>query len=810
MCPDRIRGVHVCPDQNAGMLHSVGTGIKARKGLREGMSTVESEFGVWPDEQSDLTPFLPFVFCAWADGALSAAELSTFQAHVDRQSWLAPDVRTALAQWLDPDHPLSPDQLSALGVRIRSMSLDDPEAACASLTDLGLALWHAGDPTSGPWSEDHAIEGLRSLESELGLIGREATRRARGTAVTGRARQSVTARFDAESLRMYLDRDRRELRDEVLALLAQSPLLIPLGLGTNEYRERVLDAVRFLAERGLGTTAYPTAHGGRDDRGASLAIFESLAFGDLSVLIKFGVQFGLFGGSVLQLGTEQHHRAYLSAIGRLELPGCYAMTETGHGSNVRDLETTATYDNNSDEIVVTTPTDDAAKDWIGNAACHGQLATVFARLLVGGVDQGVHALLVPIRDRAGNVSAGVRIEDRGLKEGLNGVDNGRIWFDQVSVPRTNLLDRFASIDETGTYESRIPSSARRFFTMLGTLVGGRVSIASASVSAAKVGLTIAVRHTDQRRQFGADGAEEQRLLDYLVLQRSLLPKLAGTIAMHFAVRTLQREYAANSGHDSAELEVTAAALKAYASEQCVETLQACREACGGQGYLAANRFAALKADTDVFTTFEGANLVLYQLVAKGLLSRFEHEMSDLNLWGAVKYLAERAETRLTELNPVVTRRTDEEHLLDPAFHYAALEYREERLLRSVAQRLQSRLSDGMDSFQAFNECQDHIVTLARAHSERIMLQRIQDGVADAPTPELSEALGSVTALYALSRIEAYSGWYLETGYLEPPKSRAIRSQINALCHDLRPHARLFVDAFGVPEALLPELVAEPG
>ena len=800
----------MCPDRKSGTLHSADVGIKARKGLGERVSTQEKRFRAWPDERSELTPFLPFVFCAWADGALSTAELSAFRAHVDGRAWLAADARNSLREWLDPDHPLSPDQLSALGARIRSVPLEDVEAACVSLTDLGLALWRADEGATGPWSADDAIERLRALESALGLIGREAARRALGAPAPKVQRQPPVALFDAGSLRTYLDRDHRELRDEVLALLGRSPMLIPLGLDQDEYRERVLDAVRFLAERGLGSTAFPTAYGGRDDPGAALAIFESLAFGDLSVLVKFGVQFGLFGGSVFQLGTERHHRAYLGAIGRLDLPGCYAMTETGHGSNVRDLETTATYEASSDEIVVTTPKNAAAKDWIGNAACHGQMATVFARLIVGGVDQGVHALLVPIRDQAGHVLAGVRIEDRGLKEGLNGVDNGRIWFKDVRVPRTNLLDRFASIDEAGVYTSPIPSSARRFFTMLRTLVAGRVSIASASVSAAKVGLTIAVRHADRRRQFGADGAEEQPLLDYLVLQRSLLPRLSATIAAHFAVRALQRDYAASRGHADAELEVTAAALKAYASEQCVATLQACREACGGQGYLAANRFAALKADTDVFTTFEGANLVLYQLVAKGLLSRFKDEMSDLNLWGTVKYLAERAETRLTELNPVVTRRTDEEHLLDPAFHHAALEYREERLLRSVANRLRSRFADGMDSFQALNECQDHVVTLARAHIERVLLERVQDGVARAPTPGLSKALGTVSALYALSRIEAHSGWYLETGYLEPPKSRAIRTQVNELCRELRPHARLLVDAFGVPEALLPELVAARG
>ena len=772
------------------------------------MTAEKSVFRAWPEDQSQLTPFLPFVFSAWDDGMLSTPEVSAFRAQVTEQEWLSDGARDSLAQWLDPDTPPTPDQLAMLRVRIRSAPLEDLETACRSLTDLGLALWRADAGTAGPWASDEAVAGLRDLEAALGLIGREAARRAVGAPTPEGPSSQPPARFDSETLRDYLDSDQRELRDDVLGLLGEPPLLIALGLGKDEYRERVLDAVRFLAERGLGSTAFPREYGGQDDPGASLAIFESLAFGDLSVLIKFGVQFGLFGGSVHQLGTERHHSAYLDAIGRLELPGCYAMTETGHGSNVRDLETTATYDDRTGEIVIDTPTEAAAKDWIGNAACHGQMATVFARLIVAGENQGVHAVLVPIRDPAGNVSAGVRIEDRGLKEGLNGVDNGRIWFTSVRVPRDNLLDRFACIDESGAYTSAIPSSARRFFTMLRTLVAGRVSIASASLSAAKVGLTIAVRYTDQRRQFGPDGADEQPLLDYLVLQRALLPDLAATIAAHFAVRSLQRDYATSKGQDESELEVTAAALKAYVSEQCVETLQACREACGGQGYLAENRFAALKADTDVFTTFEGANLVLYQLVAKGLLSRFKHEMSDLKVWGAVKYLAELAETTVTELNPVVTRRTDQEHLLDASFHRAAFQYREERLLRSVARRLRARLAEGMDSFQALNDCQDHVVTLARAHVERVLIERIQDGVAEAPTPGLSETLAAVSALFALSRIEHHSGWYLESGYLEPAKSRAIRATVNDLCRDVRPQARILVDAFGVPEAVLPDLGRE--
>ena len=249
----------------------------------------------------------------------------------------------------------------------------------------------------------------------------------------------------------------------------------------------------------------------------------------------------------------------------------------------------------------------------------------------------------------------------------------------------------------------------------------------------------------------------------------------------------------------------AAALKAWTSDNCVATLQACREMCGGQGYLADNQFAALKADTDIFTTFEGANLVLYQLAAKGLLSRYKDEMGGLDLRGALRYLGERAETSVTELNPVTTRRTDPAHLIDPDFHAAALTYREDRLLRSVAARMRSRLRDGMESLDAVNEVQDHLIALARAHAERLAAESFQRGIAEAEA-DLRMMLTPLSALFALSRIEADRGWYLEVGYLEPIKSQAIRHTVNELCTQLAAIAPDLVDAFGIPERRLPELV----
>src|SRR3954452_9793513 len=316
----------------------------------------------------------------------------------------------------------------------------------------------------------------------------------------------------ADNLRALLDGPYPETRERVRWWLSQPGNEPGDDLPMEEHREKVLAWVRELASEGDTGIGYPVAYGGEDAPGKSVTAFEALAMGDLSLLVKCGVQFGLFGGAILHLGTEPHHARYLRDVASLELPGCFAMTETGHGSNVHALRTTATYENG--EFVIHTPNDDARKDYIGNAARDGRMAVVFAQLHTGGESRGVHALLVPIRDEQCNPLPGVRIEDCGAKLGLNGVDNGRLYVDHVRCPRENLLDRYAQVGEDGTYVSAIENHTRRFFTMIGTLIQGRISVSGAAVSATKVALTIAVRRALERRQFGVPGAEEALLMDY--------------------------------------------------------------------------------------------------------------------------------------------------------------------------------------------------------------------------------------------------------------------------------------------------------
>ena len=560
----------------------------------------------WPPQDEHLTPFLPLVYVAWSDGRLSSADMDQIRAALRDADELPDSAVAILESWLQPESPPSAGALAQLRDGIREVAGRVSAKELKSLVSLGVALARAQAADEGGWATAKGMRVLEGVEELLGVLGGEAARDLTATTPRPTTEKAREGAFDVGLLRRVMEGERRELRDKVLRLLEDPEVRVPDGLPTSEARRRVLTALCRIAAEGLGGLAFPTEFGGADDVPGSIVVFETLAFGNLSVLVKFGVQFGLFGGSVMQLGTGRHHRQLLGKIASFELPGIFAMTERNHGSNVREIETRATYFPDSDEFEIHTPNAGAQKDWLGNAALHGQMATVFAQLEVDGEEHGVHAVLVPVRDGSGDPFPGVQIEDCGEKVGLNGVDNGRLTFERVRVPRENLLDRFADLTPEGGYRSPIASAGRRFFTMLGTLVGGRVSIAAASVSAAKTGLAIAVRYSDHRRQFGPSGQSEVPILDYLTQQRALLPAVATTYGLHFAVQDLIGSFA-SAGDEEARIrvEVLAAGLKAYASRHTQETLQSCREALGGRGYLAENRLGVLREDTDVFTTFEG-------------------------------------------------------------------------------------------------------------------------------------------------------------------------------------------------------------
>ena len=351
---------------------------------------------------------------------------------------------------------------------------------------------------------------------------------------------------------------------------------------------------------------------------------------------------------------------------------------------------------------------------------------------------------------------GVEIEDCGEKIGLNGVDNGLIWFREVRVPREALLNRYGDVTPEGRYESPIEDSNRRFFTMLGTLVQGRVCISAGSISAAKTALTIATRYGLRRRQFGPAGKMEVPVLDYRTQQRRLMPRLAKTFALHFAQEELTAKFDKVfsdpdvSGRERRQLESLAAGMKATATWHSIDTIQQCRESCGGAGYMAVNRFAALKADIDIFTTFEGDNTVLILLAARGLLTDYAADFGGKGPAAMVSFVAGQAvENVVDRLFPrkigqviadAVPTRDGSDNWLEREHQLDMFRWRQGHIVASVANRFRRGLSEGYDQFEVFRAVADHAATAARAYIDLFAARGVRDR--DRPMRERSGQAGA--------------------------------------------------------------------
>ena len=637
-----------------------------------------------------------------------------------------------------------------------------------------------------------------------------------------------------ENLRYTLDGRWRAVRDTVREQSNRSELLPDPSRTLDEARSHTLGVVRELSQHGFASAGFASDHGGTGDVGASITSIEMLGYADLSLMVKAGVQWGLFGGAVENLGTARHHERYVKGIIDLDVLGCFAMTETGHGSNVQALETTATYDRDTREFVIHSTTPGARKDYIGGAAEHARYAAVFAQLITAGPgaepeSQGVHCFVVPIRDEDGNDLPGITTSDCGYKGGLAGVDNGRIVFDNVRIPAENLLNRYADVEPDGTYTSPIENPNRRFFTMLGTLIRGRVSVAATAGAAGRKALTLATRYGLMRKQFEApDETDEIIVMDYLGHQRKLLPLIAKSYAIACAQNEITaelHEVQSSSPDDSdagrqRQLESDAAGLKAYATWHASHAVNVSREACGGAGYLDENQLSIIRGDIDVFTTFEGDNTVMTQLVAKELLSSYADDVQGLSAGGWVRFVVEMArdvvaeKTAVRQVVQTLLESSDEDteksNLTNRGTQIRLFRNREDHLIRTCAQRLRRALDDDNDAFEVFNNAQDHLLKVGRAHTERVVLEAFIEAINDCDSRSAAELLGKVCDLFVYSALEDDLGWFLMHRHISVERAKAIRRGVNTLCQELRPHARTLVDAFGIPENLLAAPMLEHG
>jgi acyl-CoA oxidase len=305
-----------------------------------------------------------------------------------------------------------------------------------------------------------------------------------------------------------------------------------------------------------------------------------------------------------------------------------------------------------------------------------------------------------------------------------------------------------------------------------------------------------------------------------------MPLLARTYALHFAQAQLLDHFHHSFSHEPPDererrqLETLAAGMKATASWHATATIQTCRECCGGAGYMSVNRFAALKADTDVFTTFEGDNTVLMMLVAKGILTDYRDHFADLNPRETVTFVAGQAVETIVErlfarkilqvIGDAVSGGDDERMLSDREYHLDLFRWREGHITAAVAQRFRRGLHEGHDPFEVFRAVQDHAINAARAHMETVLLEAFHAATLNCENEALKSTLDRLCDLFALHNIEADRGFFQEHGRLTGPRCKAITREVNRLCNEVRAQAAALVDAFGIPDEILGAPIALTG
>ncbi|XP_075210147.1 acyl-coenzyme A oxidase 1-like [Lycorma delicatula] len=536
--------------------------------------------------------------------------------------------------------------------------------------------------------------------------------------------------------------------------------------------------------------------------GSGVDIYQSILGGMLgSAILKDGMPFALhyvmFIPALMGQGTMQQQAYWIGRAWNCEIICTYAQTELGHGTFIRGLETTATYDPSKEEFVLNSPTLTSYKWWPGGLGQTANYALVMAQLYINNACYGIHPFVVQLRDEETHMPMpGIKIGEIGSKLGMNGTNNGYLGFENVRIPRDQMLMKNAKVLKDGTY-LKSPSDKLAYGTMIFVRVAIVRGVAASYLAKA---VTIATRYSAVRRQSELkQGEREPQILDYHTQQYKLLPNIATSLAMTFSSTWLWNMYN-NVTHELEEgnmerlpeLHAIACCLKAVCTADAAAAIEECRRACGGHGYMSSSNFPASYGMVTAAETYEGENTVLYLQTARYLVKCWQQSKGPDDLPLTVKYLKSAASSYSL-------------YSWENALPCLLQAYQQVSagLIKTACDKIDRLVNTGMSPEDAWNNTSIQLVQSAEAHCRAFkvltFIEYVREGKLSQP---LRIVLTQLCELYAVYWLLKKLGHFLMYSSLRKEDVGSLYNWQDSLLSALRPNAVGIVDSFDICDEIL--------
>ncbi|XP_050343192.1 probable peroxisomal acyl-coenzyme A oxidase 1 [Nymphalis io] len=506
----------------------------------------------------------------------------------------------------------------------------------------------------------------------------------------------------------------------------------------------------------------------------------------------------MFIPTVMGQGTVEQQAYWIGRAFNLDIIGTYAQTELGHGTFIRGLETTATYDPSTKEFVLHSPTLTSYKWWPGGLAHTANYCIVMAQLYTKGKCHGIHPFIVQLRDEENHMPLpGIKVGEIGAKLGMNGTNNGFLGFDQVRIPRDYMLMKNSKVLEDGTYVNS-PSSKLTY----GTMMFVRVMLVNDMCNYMAKAVTIATRYSAVRRQSQPKPNEpEPQILDYLTQQHKLLIGIASVYAFRTSAdwlwlmyNNVTAELEAGDMERLPELHALSCCLKAASTADAAACVERCRLACGGHGYMLSSNLPVTYGLVTAACTYEGENTVMLLQTARFLVKAWQQAISGNTLTPTVSYLGVlRNGRRSPPWDNTI------EGIIAGFQRVAA-----GKIGQCVAQ-IEKRQKSGMSYEDAWNMTSVQLTSASEAHCRAILLATYFDETearAGGVSPALRRVLRQLVDLYVVYWALQTLGDLLRFTSISERDIEQLQNWYEDLLVQLRPNAVGLVDAFDIRDEIL--------